>query len=105
MDAFETFTEASKSARGNLDLSPSVFLSSESSSTSMSPYSPGRDWQLQGGMSSLFNSQTPWDTLIPAMSAGLANPLLVLSPIGMGSFAGSSGMGTESSERTREALK
>ena len=111
LEAFETFSEASKSARGNLDLSPSVFLAPDSSSSGGGPPAPfGRGWEQPGSSNPIFGGAGGlWDALVPAsMTAGLAAPLMALSsPMTMGSFAGGVGGGGVGgdSQRTREALK
>ena len=93
LDAFETFNEASKSARGQLDLNIDVDLPmGNSSSTSIERYVPN------------YRGPVP-SSLPPPLTAGLgllAAPLMAFNTLGMAVVGGDS---SNNDIKSREALK
>ena len=102
LDAFETFTVASQSARGNMDLGPEVEVLPPVRTSTMpdgsieQPTSSGRLPSLAGG----FGAGWPAPALLPALAA----PMLAPSPLGA-SLTSLVPVSASPDSRAREALR
>jgi len=122
LDAFETFTEASKSARGDLDLSLDVVPSSPSGSGRVNgtlTRSAGISSSLNNSLSTIFNggggfsplfspetlASNPAGALLAAPLAFALAPAAFATSIINNNSNGSFSMGETGDTRTREALK